>query len=667
MKSPQKSAVPEISLQKRRAFFLITILTPLLLFVLLELFLRIIQYGPNLSLFATHTLRGREYCVMNPEIKGRYFFQVDFRPGTAPHYFLNPKPAGTYRIFCLGASTTVGYPYWFNGSFSAFLRDRLTAIFPNKNIEVINLGMTATNSYTVADVARELPQVQPDCIIVYDGHNEFYGALGVASHESPGRLRWVNRLYLRLVRLRTVLLMRDLISGVAGLLGNSDDGLPSGTMMERLSRGQYVPYGSKMYREGLAVFRENLEELRDICVRAGVPLIVSTQVSNIRRQPPFVSKSDPESPIADRVAFNVAFNDAIADYLNGHFSSALSKLRGITGHDTLRADLHFRIAQCLDTLNRPVEAHAEYVRARDLDQLRFRASGDINNAIRSMADGARVIVADLEKAFAASSPDSLTGNEFIVEHLHPNLSGYFMMAREYAGILRAHGFVGDAGEWHPADTLNDARLWEERSATVLDEMVAARKTAILTSGWPFRDEPPTVTAIPMTDTLGEFVELLSRSRLSWKDAHMEAAAYYSLHRNFNEAFREYRVVAIELPLDPTPLVSLGELLVRAGKPDEARQAFQRSLQREETTRAYSGLGGIALLAGAVTEAASYYQKAVGISHTLEERAEGRYNLALLYLRTGDRERAREGLKEVVRTMPSHREATELLARISQAR
>ena len=47
-------------------------------------------------------------------------------------------------------------------------------------------AMTATNSFTTLDFARELVDCQPDLYIVYDGHNEFYGALGVASRESPG-------------------------------------------------------------------------------------------------------------------------------------------------------------------------------------------------------------------------------------------------------------------------------------------------------------------------------------------------------------------------------------------------------------------------------------------------------------------------------------------------
>ncbi len=654
----------QLSSERRRLFFLVTLLTPAVLFLLLELFLRLIHYGPDLSLFATETIHGKKYFIMNPQVKGRYFFQVDFNPSTSPDYFQVPKPADTYRIFCLGASTTVGYPYWYNGSFATFLRDRLRATFPQTSIEVINLGMTATNSYTVADIARELPPFQPDCIIVYDGHNEFYGALGVASHESFGRSPWVNRLYFRLVHYRVFVLMRDLLSAITGMFQKSEQDLPPATMMERLSRGQYVQHGGEVYREGLAVFRENLNRLRDICTDAGIPLIVSTQVSNIRRQPPFVSIDDPLTTPEERVRFNSTLNDGITKYLNGDFPAALAALQGITGPDTLRADLHFRIAQCLDTLSRSREARREYTFARDFDQLRFRASSDFNNAIREMADGKHVFVADVDSAFAVASPDSLIGNEFIVEHLHPTLTGHFMMAQQYAGILRAHGLAADARAWHAADTLSEARLWNERSATRLDEMIGARKTAILTSGWPFRDQPPSVPSVPETDTLGQIVGLVMRDRISWERAHMEAAAYYARRQDIREAAQEYRVVAAEMPFDPSPLVRLGELYAHTGQVDEARQAFQGSLQREETARGYSGLGGIALLAGAIPEAASYYEKAVTLSLSPEERAESQYILALLLLRSGNRERAVQELKDVLKAVPSHRQATELLSRIA---
>src|SRR6202142_1093292 len=170
---------------KRRIFAGVTLIIPIVILVILELGLRLFRYGPDISLFTPIDAGGKTYLVMNPGVGKRYFPGTGFSPATSLDAFEKEKPPGTLRIFCLGGSTTVGYPYWFNAAFSTFLRYRLPAIFPDRSIEVINLGMTATNSFTVLDIARELGGVSPDCIIVYDGHNEFYGALGVASRESP--------------------------------------------------------------------------------------------------------------------------------------------------------------------------------------------------------------------------------------------------------------------------------------------------------------------------------------------------------------------------------------------------------------------------------------------------------------------------------------------------
>ena len=123
---------------KRRLFAAVTLLLPFALVAVLEVALRVAGYGPDLSLFTPVTVGGRTYLVMNPGVGKRYFPGTDFSPATSLDAFPREKAPGTFRIFCLGGSTTVGYPYWFNGSFSSFLRDRLRAIFPDKGIEVIN-------------------------------------------------------------------------------------------------------------------------------------------------------------------------------------------------------------------------------------------------------------------------------------------------------------------------------------------------------------------------------------------------------------------------------------------------------------------------------------------------------------------------------------------------
>ena len=267
---------------------MITLSFPLVLFIALEVGLRAFHYGPNLSLFTEDTVAGKKVYIKNPEVKGRYFTRFLFNPSTSPDYFSRAKPTGTFRIFCLGGSTTVGYPYWYNAAFSTFLRDRLRRIFTDKNIEVINVGMTATNSYTVLDMTQELINYEPDLFIVYDGHNEFYGALGVASHESFASARWLTLAYLKLVHYRTFLLLRDAYQRVTTIFRSASAPDMGGTMMEKLARGQYITYGSALYRDGFEIFKSNLEDLKALCERHNTPVILSSQVSNLRGQPPFI-------------------------------------------------------------------------------------------------------------------------------------------------------------------------------------------------------------------------------------------------------------------------------------------------------------------------------------------------------------------------------------------
>ena len=403
----------------------ITLAVPIVGLILLELTLRAIHYGPNLSLFITEDIRGTPYHVMNPAVKSRYFARVPFAPSTSPDYFLVPKPADTYRIFCLGGSTTVGYPFWYNGSFSSYLRDRFRMMLPGRRVELVNVGMTATNSFTVLDMARDIMDFEPDLLVVYDGHNEFYGALGVASHESFDTPRWLTLVGLRALRFRTVLLVRDIVGALLGLFAGQETPRPLGTMMEKLARGQYIPYGSETYWQGVDVFRENVRELSELCASEQVPLVLGTQVSNLRDQPPFVS-GDPRGNAEQRRRFHTAVNAGLTFQMNEEPDSALDAFRRAADMDSLNAEPFFQIGRCLEQLGSGAKAADAYRRARDLDQLRFRASTDLNRVILEAASRPGVAAVDMEKVFAGASPDSLIGLTLMFEHLHPRSRGYFL-------------------------------------------------------------------------------------------------------------------------------------------------------------------------------------------------------------------------------------------------
>lgn len=605
-----------------------TIAVPLLFFPLLEFGLRAGGYGTDLRLFITETIGGRPYLIMNPDVHGRYFPRSGFTPTTSADLLELPRDPASFRIVFLGGSTTVGYPYGVVGSFSTLLRDRLRALFPERRFEVVNLGMTATNSFTTLDIARELSEIQPDLIVVYDGHNEFYGALGMASRESVGRSRWLTTLYLRMARFRTVQLLRSLMLPT-GEGGPERGRVAGGTLMERLAAGQTVSAGDPVYAAAEAAFAANLSDLADVCREHGIPLILTTQASNLRHQAPFVSL-----------------------------------LRRADEKDTTRAGTAYRAAQELDSVGRTPEALAAYRTARDMDELRFRTDSRFNDLIRAQA-GPGVTVVDAESLFAANSPDGIPGRELFLEHLHPTARGYFLLGAAYARAIRGMGLVSAESGWAARDTLPEEHFWALRRLTVLDEEAAARRTRLLTSGWPFRS----VTIPPPDPDPGDprarIVEDLVRGRTTWEQAHVAAAQLCLSRGDTLCAEREYLALINQLPQNVSAYLLLAQLRVAGGRFDEAEAPLTASLPYEETATARRMLGGLALQAGRHADAAVHLERAFTLSGPVQDRAEAGYLLAVALSRSGGEARAREVLAAVLALDAGFAPARRLLERLER--
>lgn len=644
-------------------FTAVTLFIPVALLVTLEIALRIVHYGPDISLFTTVEVGGRTYCVMNPGVGKRYFPGTEFTPATSLDAFEREKPPGTFRIFCLGGSTTVGYPYWFNGAFSTFLRSRLHALFPDRPVEVINLGLTATNSFTVLDIARDLADAGPDLLIVYDGHNEFYGALGVASRESRSGARWLTDLSLRLLRFRTYRLVRDIYLMIGGVFSRTHPGDERGTMMERLARGENIPMGSRLYNEALGTFRENLQDIAGLCAARGIPLIFGTQVSNLRTQRPFISLPRPGMTPAESKEFDASLGAGLDALAGGHASDGIPFLLNALTLDSLRADAQFALAQCQDSAGEKSAARVAYARARDLDQLRFRASSDFNAAIVAMEDGKHVTVVDIEALFAGTAADSIAGNELIFEHLHPTARGYFMMAKGYARAMERIGLIVPKESWIVRDTISDDLLWGERPLTILDERMAARKVQILTSGWPFRKGTPVVPAVSATDTIGQIVEQVTRSRWTWERAHEAALSYYQGRGDRESVEKEYRVIISQTPLDIQPQLSLAHFYLERGRLEDMRIVLISTLTVQPTKLAYRSLGDLALGGGKAADAIPYYRSLSGLVQDTSEQLENGYLLGLAYAQAGARDSARLQMERLLALKPDYAPAGQLLKRL----
>lgn len=110
------------------------------------------------------------YLPFLPNARDRRINSLGFRG----EEFSAEKPEGTYRIFCLGGSTTFdGYP--------EYLRKHLEGDFADRGLklEVINAGdICWTSMESLINFITRCVPLKPDAIVVYHAHNDTVPAFG---------------------------------------------------------------------------------------------------------------------------------------------------------------------------------------------------------------------------------------------------------------------------------------------------------------------------------------------------------------------------------------------------------------------------------------------------------------------------------------------------------
>ncbi|MDE1975866.1 MAG: SGNH/GDSL hydrolase family protein [Elusimicrobia bacterium] len=89
-----------------------------------------------------------------------------------PKSFPVAKPAGTLRIFCIGQSTTEGAPFQPEAGYPKWLSEILADVVPGEKIEVIDAGVSGSDSFRDLPIVQEVMGYHPDLLVLYEGNNE---------------------------------------------------------------------------------------------------------------------------------------------------------------------------------------------------------------------------------------------------------------------------------------------------------------------------------------------------------------------------------------------------------------------------------------------------------------------------------------------------------------
>ena len=649
-------------------FRIATVVLPVVFFAILEIVLRSANYGGDLSLFRETSVSGKTCYMINPEVTRRYFRTFQVRAMYSNDFFEKEKGANTWRVFCLGESSTLGYPYFFNGSFPSMLKDRLETLWPEKKIEVINLGITAVSSYTVLDFVKELPPYKPDAILVYCGHNEFYGALGTGSVESLGQSRWAIKAYLAMQEWRTFRLLRDGLVALKAVVSSSAGQGRDATVMEGMVRNREIALGSSEYEAGLSNFRANMEEIVQVAAKEKIPVVLGTLVSNLNGMEPFVSLHSKGLDSAQRTRWEELFSQGEKALAEKRYEDAGRDLASAVSIDSTPAKAHFALGRVLERTGKERDALYQFRLARDLDALRFRAPSVFNDMIKEVGRTSAVPVADGEAMIALQSEHGIIGGRCVLEHVHLSVDGYFLLAKAFAGALADHGILAPQSEWRLEKDLPDAVYRARVGVTPLDSVAGAIRLYVLMNSWPFRDARVNVHQYPAKTEIEQLAKSYLMKEMSWEEAHVKLVEKYEARGDMKQAAGEYQALAKATPYNVSPHLRLGRALLDAGETMQAAEAFRKALRVEENYYAYHGLGVVQLKSQNYQEAVISFQNALRHATKVSESGltQTRYFMAVALSSKGEYAESQKTAISILASHPEFEPARELSARLAES-
>jgi tetratricopeptide (TPR) repeat protein len=682
---------------------------PALLFLLLEITLRVVGYGFPTDTTIKFKIGDTDSCCSNVKFSWRFFPPAIAR-ATDPFTFPADKSDDTYRIFIMGASAAAGTP---DGAFSfgRILQVMLRQRYPKANFEIVTTAMPAINSHVVLEVAKDCARHQADLFVVYLGNNEVVGPYGA------GTVFTSLSSNLSLIRFGIVLKatkLGQLMTNLFEAAGAGDVPKVWRGMQMFLEKQVRVddPGLKAVYRH----FQSNLEDIESIARKNETKIIFCTVGGNLKDSPPFASLHRPDLKETEQKRWDDIYKRGTELESSGNYAEATQRYLKAAEIDDQYADLQFRLGRCYWLMGQYDEARARYIRARELDTLRFRAGTRINEIIREAAGNKAangVYLVDAVSVFEKSSSYEIPGEELFYEHVHLNFKGNYLLAeaifKQVEKILleriKRHG-AGEQSipteaecaeylaytDWDKhriaEKVLNEFirqppftnQLYHDQRVEQMEQEIKALKDAI----------SPKVTG----EIESQYRRAIEQTPSDWW-LHWKYGLLLEDLEKYGDAARQNRSVIDYMPYHYEAYAKLGFLSGRQGDLDAAiacnleavriypsyaeayyNLGFACQLQRKldkaveyyykairfmpDNTPAYNNLGLVLYQQGKVTEALDMYRSGL---KAMPENLNLHYNFGILLEKQGHRDEAIKELRAALQIDPNSAKVRKKLSEI----
>ena len=330
-----------------------------------------------------------------------------------------------------------------------------------------------------------------------------------------------------------------------------------------------------------------------------------------------------------------------------------------------------------------VASKLDFIKAKELDMLRFRAPERINGIIKALAlEHDNVTLVNSFEDMEAHSPNRIVGNELLLEHVHPNIKGYSVLGFSFYKALINSKLI----KREPHKIFDFSELWEQTPITVLDSVTGNYEILMLKEGWPYYEPIPTINSDSLS--LPELIAgRLAVQNISWDEASQTLYKYYMDDGDDLNALKVIEAATLRYPDDSKYYEMAGDIASNLGQSEKVFYLYQRAFSIDKSMEMAKRISRNLIENGFYNESLKYLDhikksepentfanQLYDISKTIIslQKQESKINsnpeigiqLAENFILIGNKEKALLYLKIVLKDYPNNEKAVELMKKIN---
>lgn len=364
------------------------------------------------------------------------------------------KPHNGLRIVTFGGSATAGLGFSPNVTFARHLERMLVSAYPDRQVEVLNLGIVALAARQVKVLAEDTCRNHaPDAILVYSGNNEFLEMH--AEKYAAAHAGMISRVSGLLVQTNLYRLLDRILRGPPGTPSLADQNMSTDDLrMTEDAIIRDIEVTPEEIETMTDRYEDTLESIVTTCQAKQVPVVLMTVATNWEWR----GREDLPAGWLDEI---VPAGDLSRTDRYRKAREVLTE-RIASAPESERYEWLYKRALVLEALGDPRAARDDYRASMNADPHLRRATDAMADRVRRVAGNRDVPLVDVVEELSAQADHGIVGFDEFYDYVHFTPRGVVLVATGAFREMLDAGILPRPAAFDPGEYARERLAWLAR-------------------------------------------------------------------------------------------------------------------------------------------------------------------------------------------------------------